>query len=322
MSSPVAAVILLAGVGLIAWGAEAFAEHLGAAAVTLGVSTFALAVLLAGAEPEELATGVIGSLRHVPAVAYGDVVGANVAMCLVVFGIGAVLAPVVFSNAGLRYGLLALPAGVLCAALAWNGHIGRPGGAVLVVAYLVYVGVIWKLEGRPPAIGEASELEEAREKAARHPTDTPRRAGLDLAIVLVAVVAMAGGGWALVTGLEHLTHATSAQTTLSLTLVGFATAFELVVLAISAARRGKSDILVGAVVGSFAYNATMTLGASALARPLDLSSATKLHMPLVTMVAALALILVVGFKQRRITRPAGIILIAAYAAWTAAVVII
>lgn len=320
MSGPVATVLLLAGFGLIAWGAETFAEHLGAAAVTLGVSTFALAVLLAGAEPEELATGVIGSLRHVPAVAYGDVIGANVAMCLVVLGIGASLAPIVFSTAGLRYGLLALPAGVLCAALAWNGHVGRPGGAVLVGAYLVYVGAIWKLEGRPPTIGEAGEVEEARENAAKHPTDTPHRAGLDLAIVLVAVASMAGGGWALVTGLEHLTHATSAQTTLSLTLVGFATAFELVVLAVSAARRGKSDILVGAVVGSFAYNATMTLGASALARPLNLSSATQLHMPLVTMVAALALILVVGFGKPRITRPTGTILILAYAAWIAAVV--
>jgi len=31
-----------AGVGLIVWGAEAFAEHLGRASVRLGVSSFAL----------------------------------------------------------------------------------------------------------------------------------------------------------------------------------------------------------------------------------------------------------------------------------------
>lgn len=321
MNNFVAVMILMAGVGLIAWGAEAFAEHLGSAAVALGVSTFALAVLLAGAEPEELATGVIASLRHLPAVAYGDVIGANVAMCLVAFGIGAVLAPVTFTKSGLRYGLLALPAGILCAVLAWSGHIGRRSGAVLVVAYLLYVVVIWKLEGRPPAIGEASEVEEAREKAAGRPTETPTRARLDLAIVFGAVVAMAGGGWALVTGIERLTRETSTQTTLSLTLVGFATAFELVVLAISAARRGKSDILVGAIVGSFAYNATMTLGASALVRPLNLSSATKLHMPLITMVAALALMLLVGLKKRSLGRRTGIALIATYAVWITAVAI-
>ena len=38
-------------VALIVWGAERFAEHLAAAASRLGVSAFALALLLAGAEP-------------------------------------------------------------------------------------------------------------------------------------------------------------------------------------------------------------------------------------------------------------------------------
>ena len=46
----------LIAVYVIVWGAESFAEHLRAAAVRLDVSAFALALLLAGAEPEELAT--------------------------------------------------------------------------------------------------------------------------------------------------------------------------------------------------------------------------------------------------------------------------
>jgi cation:H+ antiporter len=40
---------LAVGVALIVWGAETFAEHLGRASVGLGVSSFALALLLAGA---------------------------------------------------------------------------------------------------------------------------------------------------------------------------------------------------------------------------------------------------------------------------------
>src|SRR5438445_13647912 len=89
---------ILAGAGLIVWGAEAFAEHLAPASVVLGVSSFALALLLAGAEPEELATGVVASARHVPGVALGDVVGANVTMCLVALGLGAVIAPLPFGR--------------------------------------------------------------------------------------------------------------------------------------------------------------------------------------------------------------------------------
>lgn len=63
--------LIVAGVVFIVWGAETFAEHLGAAAVRLRVSSFALALLLAGAEPEELATAVTASLRDAPAIAFG-----------------------------------------------------------------------------------------------------------------------------------------------------------------------------------------------------------------------------------------------------------
>jgi cation:H+ antiporter len=44
------AVIL--GVGAIVWDAETFAKHLSTAAGQLNLSPFALALLLAGAEPE------------------------------------------------------------------------------------------------------------------------------------------------------------------------------------------------------------------------------------------------------------------------------
>lgn len=84
---------VLVGVGLIVLGAETFAENLSGASARLGVTAFALAVLLAGAEPEELATTVTASLRHSPGIAYGDVVGANIAMCLVALGLAATLTP-------------------------------------------------------------------------------------------------------------------------------------------------------------------------------------------------------------------------------------
>ncbi|MDQ2728995.1 MAG: sodium:calcium antiporter [Actinomycetota bacterium] len=249
------------GLGAIVWGAEAFAEHLGKAAVALSVSSFALALLLAGAEPEELATGIIASARHVPALAFGDVIGANVAMCLVALGVGAVVAPLPFGPRVRRYGLLGLPLGAVCAVFVWGGHVSRLQGGVLVALYGAYVAVIWALEGSPPAIGEAGEVEEAREAAADGRLAT-RRVSKDVAIVIAGVVAMAGGGVLLVEGIRHVVHVQDTQTVVSLTIVGFATAFELVVLAWSASRRGAAETVIAAVVGSFAYNATMTLGAA------------------------------------------------------------
>jgi cation:H+ antiporter len=169
-------------------------------------------------------------------------------------------------------------------------------------------------------LGETAELAEAREKASV--ATVRRRIGRDLLIILAGVVAMSVGATALVEGIRHLAHADSSQTTLSVTLVGFATAFELVVLAWSAARRGASEVVVAAVVGSFAYNATMTLGASALARPLRISDSRPLHLPLVAMVGALVLALALSWRPRQLTRPYGIVLLVCYPAFVAAVIFI
>ncbi|MCZ7528674.1 MAG: sodium:calcium antiporter, partial [Acidimicrobiia bacterium] len=260
-------VVALGGVALIVWGAETFAEHLAVASIRLGVSTFALALLLAGAEPEELATAVTASLRDAPAIAFGDVIGANVAICLVALGVGALVAPLPFGGSIMRYGLGGLAAGALAAAIAWDGTVTRAEGAVLVGAYVVFVAAIWILERRPPDLGETAELDEATD-AGPH-----GRVGVELLLVIAGVAAMAVGAIALVEGIRRISDLEATQTVLGLTVVGFATAFELVALAFSSARRGITPAVVAAVVGSYTYNATMTLGAGALARPLQITDA-------------------------------------------------
>lgn len=300
--------VLVLGVALIVWGAEQFAEHLAAASAQLGVTTFALALLLAGAEPEELATAVAAGIRDVPAVAFGDVVGANAAICLVALAVGALVAPLPFSPATRRYAALALPAGALAVWFAWDGRVGRAEGGVLVAAYVGYVALIWVRERRPPSLGETGELEEVATS-----TTSGGRVGRELGLVVVGTVAIVVGATMLVEAVRRFTDVEADQTRLSLTIVGFATAFELVVLAWSSARRGISDAVVAAVVGSYAYNATMTLGAAAVITPLGVSDATLLRPPMLGMVAALVLVLGLSSRGMRLTRADAAVLLAGYA---------
>jgi len=298
-------VLLLAGVGLIVWGAEAFAENLGAAAAHLGVSSFALALLLAGAEPEELATALVAAVRGSPGIAFGDIIGANVTICLVALGVAAVLRPLPFGGA-FRYALLGVPLGAIGTWMAWDGKISRVEGGILVLLYMAYVATIWILERQPPALGEVAELQENRERSQR------TRIGRELLFVLLGVAAMALGATILVEAVRRIASAESLQTQLGLTIVGFATGFELVVLAWSASRRGVSEAVVAGVVGSFAYNMTMTLGAAALVRPLRLNNALTLHTPLTFMLASLGLVILLAARRRELSRWAGVVLMLAY----------
>jgi len=298
-------VVLLAGAGAIVWGAEAFAEHLGGAAKRLGVSSFALALLLAGAEPEELATAVAAALRGSPGIALGDVIGANVTICLVALGLGALIRPLPFQDA-FRYAVFGLPLGVIVVIIAWDGTVSRGEGMLLVLLYVGYVATIWVLERRPPALGEVAELAES---PTRNIGTTARR---DLFFVLAGIAAMSIGASVLVEAARRITTAEALQTKLGLTIVGFATGFELVVLAWSASRRGASEAVVAGVVGSFSYNVTMTLGAAALTRPLVFHDALILHQPLLLMIAAFGAVLLLTVRRRKLSRSAGFILLLGY----------
>lgn len=299
-------IAILFGVACIVWGAEMFARHLAAASTRMGVTTFALALLLAGAEPEELATAVTASIRKAPALALGDVIGANLTICLVALGVGALIAPLPVRRKVLRYALLGLPLGAIGAWFAWDGAVTRVEGAALVLLYLAYVTMIWVVEKRPPSLGETKELEEPT-----HHRSAPL--SMEIVLVLAGVAAMAVGSIVLVEGVRNIAPEEPGQATLGLTLVGFATGFELVVLAWSTARRGASEAAIAAVVGSFAYNATMTLGAAAIVRPLVLRDAARMHVPFVLMNGALALAIILALRRRQLERLAGLCLLACYA---------
>lgn len=307
MSTALWIVTMAAGTAAIVWGAERFAEHLAEASKRLGITTFALAVLLAGAEPEELATVVTASARDVDGVAFGDVIGANAAIVTVALGLGAWMATIPFGPAVRRYAIGGLVAGVLAAGFSWDGELGRVEGLVLVTAYIAFVAAIWLSERAPPTLGETGELTEA--------PDEHGRVGTDLAWVLLGLTALTVGSLVLVEGVRRITDIEQTQTRLGLTVVGFATAFELVVLAWSASRHQVTEAIIAAVVGSYAYNVTMSLGVGALVAPISLDDGDLLHAPLIGMLALMTLAVILAARRDELGRRDAMMLAAGYPAY-------
>lgn len=296
--------VIVIGTAAIVWGAEVFAEHLADASKRLGVTAFALALLLAGAEPEELATVVTASARGVDGVAFGDVIGANAAIVTIALGTGAFITVLPFGQSIRRYALGGLATGLLAAGMIWDGAVSRLEGLALVAAYVVFVGAIWVLERRPPSLGEAAELDE--------PIDASGRVGRDLGYVVVGLVALTVGSMALVEGVRRLTDVEATQTRLGLTIVGLATAFELVVLAFSASRHGITDAVVAGVIGSYAYNMTMSLGVGAIVAPIGINDASLLHPPTIVMLGLLAVVILLASRHGSLGRRESIVLVAGY----------
>lgn len=304
--------LLLAASGVVLTaGSELFAEHASAAGRRFGVTALAIGLVLAGAEPEEMITAIFASARHLPGIAAGDAVGANVTMLTVVLGLAALARPFELGGRVRVYALAASAAGLAAALSLLGGEVTATWGALLVAGYLVAVAVVWSRERRPPAFGEAAELEE---EEAEHPG--PGRRDTRAAVLVIAGIAgMAFGGWLAVSGAERIVSSLGLrQSVVGLTFVALATTAELFALVWAAFRRGVAELALAGVLGSAVYNATATLGVAALVRPIHASGLAGQAWLAAALPAAL-----VGYAVifRRVGRVAGGLLVAGYGAYLA-----
>jgi len=135
--------LLVVAAALLVGGAELFVENLAGAAARLRLSVVAVAVLLAGAEPEEALTSALASADGRPALAVGDALGANITVLTLALGLAAVVAPVPVGRRVRRYAVMSSVAGVLAVLVLGDGRASRAEGVGLLAAYVVLVGVVW-----------------------------------------------------------------------------------------------------------------------------------------------------------------------------------
>jgi len=296
--------LVAAAAGLLWLGAELFVEHAAAAGRRLGVTGLAVGLLLAGAEPEELITAVIAAVRGRGGIAAGDAIGANITMLTLVLGLAAVMRPIPVGGKVRRYLIGATLLGGVAAVMLPRG-VGRVEGLILVGLYVAAVAAVWIRERTPPPIGELAELQEKRGE----PTE-PGEGWTGLAYVVGGIAIMASGGWVAVIGAERLVDALEVtDSVIGLSLVALATTAELFALAVSAHRHGVGELAVAGVVGSAGYNATVTLGGAALARPIATSGVAAAGW----LAAGLPIVvLALGGKQGRIRKVGATVLITIY----------
>ena len=100
---------------------------------------------------------------------------------------------------------------------------------------------------------------------------------------------------------------------IGLTIVAFGTSLPELVTSVTAARKGKADIAIGNIVGSNIFNILFVVGTTALVTPVIFESKFVID-TLVAFAAGILLWLGV-IRHKELRRPAGIIMLLAYAGY-------
>ncbi|PSS00888.1 hypothetical protein BD289DRAFT_458266 [Coniella lustricola] len=281
----------LAGLSLLERGAKLFVSSSTTLARRLHLPEMLVAILIAGAEWEELAVVALSLAQRRPALAVGNIVGSSVANVFGAFALG-----LVFSTGGTWegfdqnakkacLGLLALTSLVSLFALAdllWN----RVVAALLLASFVVYVvfvlWVIWKAMFYTERHDEAEDIESGA-AAHDHLDDTtsaatestlliprPGSAGklkkfhhtlIPMLKLMCGFVALTVSGFILSHTSTHLAAAFDmSDSAFGATVLSLATTLPEKTLAVMSSTQGHTGLLVADAVGSNVFLLTLCLG--------------------------------------------------------------
>ncbi len=312
--------ILVAGLAFLVAGGELLVRGAVQVAARLGVSPLLIGLTLVGFGTSfpELVTSVQAAWSGSPGIAYGNIVGSNIANILLILGISTLLAPILVKSSVLkRDGVVMVAVAVTFAALSAILPMGTLLGTAFVAALAIYVFMAFRQERVASETSHGALYDKSEAAIAVDPAFAPaEKAGPSMALsMLIALVGLGlivvGGAFLVDSAVEIARAFGVSETTIGLTIVAVGTSMPELVTSVMAAIRKEGEVAFGNVVGSNIYNILGIGGITALIAPTQVPPEIVSFDNLV-MIAVSLLLIPIAYTGRRIVRWEGALLLAGY----------
>ncbi len=305
--------LLLIGVILLTAGGEALIRGSLAAASRLGISPLlsGLVIVGFGTSAPELVVSVDAAMSQRPDIAMGNIVGSNIGNILLILGVCALIRPLSVKPTALRRdAVTGLAASLLFLVLAAGSALGRGDSAVLLTAFVAYLGwAYWSERFHATASAEVHKAE-AEEFSAM-----PQSVVWTVASVAIGLILLIIGSRVLLGGAVGIAQDLGlSEAVIGLILVAVGTSLPEFSISVIATLRQHADVAVGNVLGSNIFNLLAILGISALLQPLPVHERI-LNFDQWVMLGSSFLLLVFLYTGNRLNRWEGGVLVTGYLAY-------
>lgn len=304
-ATPIVLLALMGALAVLLLAARAFTSSAENVGLALGMSPFAVGVFIValGTSLPELVSSILAVRQGTSEIVAGNVLGANTANLLFILGVVAATSP-----RGIRLGeqYIAIDlnfmvgSAVLLSVAMLDGDVERLEAAVLVFAYLAYMGYL-ATEGRSE-IADAEFTEALGDDARKKPSIRAR----DLLILAAAGGAIFASANVTLDALLALSARVGISPAIaSLTILSLGTTLPELAVSVAAARSGRAEMAVGNILGSCIFNALGVVGIAAMVGRVDVpADLSRLPLPFY---AASAVLFYLLTQDKRVSRWEGIL---------------
>ena len=337
--------ILAVSLIVLVKSADWFVEFAGRAARRLGVSDLmiGLTITSVGTSLPELASSVSASAQGHSALAVGNVVGANIANIGLILGVAAIVRPFATQQRMHdRDGFIMVAAAGLLFLAVLDNELARMEAIAFVLFYVGYVTFAARTDREDAEVRFADFMEfffdinrprklfrRRRKKsaddsvdgsAADAPPKESSRSGLlhEIGVAVISCAAVVVSARFLVQEAVWAAGQLGVpESLIGLTLIALGTTQPELVIAITAARRGNGDMVVGNVMGSNIANVLLVLGLAGSVKPLEVPESSVVQTVPMLIFFSLGLLYIIK-SGWRVTRRQGVFAVSCYAVFIAA----
>jgi cation:H+ antiporter len=263
------ALFIILGAVLVLWGADRLTEGASEIARRLKITEIVvgLTVVAMGTSMPEFFVSLMSAVKGTSDLAVGNVVGSNIFNTLLIVGVTAMVAPMTISAGTVRKDIpFAVLTSMALLVFGFNGEISRLDAVLLFVGFLIFMWVTVKgAKTQPQTVPDGGE----------QVAQPAMKTWVACCYVVLGLACLVGGSNLFVDGATNIARTFGvSDAVIGLTIVAGGTSLPELATSVVAAKKGKSAIAIGNVIGSNVFNILMILGVTGLILPMDVQGIT------------------------------------------------
>ncbi len=300
------AVLVIVGLAMLCFGGHWLVEGGVRIAKRLRISSLiiGMTVVAYGTSTPELAASIAALGEHTQII-LGNVVGSNISNIGMVIGISAILVPLVVQKSTVRKEIpIMIGVSLLLIALSLDNGISQWEGVLLLAGLIAFTVYIFKSAKKQRENNVSEDSGESQKK---------NIFGKAIALVALGVGLLWAGAILTVDNAVVIAQSFGiSERIIGLTIIAIGTSLPELITSVIAIRKGHHDIGIGNIIGSNIYNVLMIIGVSGAIGGIVV--VPEMFTDYAVMIG-FSLALLIVMKTGLITRPMGIGLAVAFAAY-------